>query len=238
MILILSGRVFSSGSVVASSLHGCAPKERLPLKREGFSRARLLRGRALIGYASWRLFKFKTGESILNAAPSRASLDFAIIFLLAFSLPLFLSLSRLFLLCCQTTSPTRSFLAPLIPASCRSSLRPARPSKNSLTCLGVAYPFLPLPSSLLPSSPPLTTGLPSVHEHCRRGAASRNSSQRCDEAPSVWREREKYFQRILSARIKSSRDCVIWIFFKMHVYTKIYSKTDYYKKLYCLYNSF
>lgn len=120
----------------------------------------LLRVRALIGYASWRLFKFKTGESILSGPlaciprfrdylPSLFPLPSLSLF--PFRYPTF-SYFPSFVARRPPPPPTRSFLAPLIPASCRSSLRPARSSKNSLTCLGVAYLFLLYPLFL--HSPP------------------------------------------------------------------------------------
>lgn len=71
---------------------------------------------------SWRLFKFKTGRD-----RSRAAVTASCSFILC--LFFFTEARRARPFSLSRVSP------PLIPGSCRSSPRPARPSKNSLTCL-------------------------------------------------------------------------------------------------------
>ena len=71
---------------------------------------------------SWRLFKFKTGRDRSRAAVT-ASCSFILCLLF------FTEARRARPFSLSRVSP------PLIPGSCRSSPRPARPSKNSLTCL-------------------------------------------------------------------------------------------------------
>lgn len=147
--------------------------------------ARLLRGRALSATRAGIYLNLKLGNRS-QATPgfprfrrlfSLTLSLFLLFLLLSCSLSLLSRLFASFLLCCQTTLP-RGFLAPLIPASCRSSLRPARPSKNSLTCLGGLFLLSPFSSF-----PPL---VPRVHERCEEAqhgkpAATTRRSAECLE---------------------------------------------------------
>lgn len=162
------------------------------------------------------------------AAPSRASLDFAIIFFLSLSLsfPLVIPPFPTFPPLLPDDPPTRSFLAPLIPASCRSSLRPARPSKNSLTCLGVAYPFLLFPLILFSFTHYRVT-------LCARTTSKRRSigklvvavrrSVECFE-----RKRKVFSEDLRLGKIKPWQ-CVFNFSRCLHINT--YSKIDYHEKL-------
>ena len=136
---------------------GATVKRKIATKTRGV-RARLLQGRALSATRAGIYLNLKLGNRS-QASPSPGFSRFQ-------RLPLSLSLSllsRLFasFLLLLPNGPT-SWLSrtSLIPASCRSSLHPARPSKNSLTCLGGLFSLSPFSSfSLL---------LPCVHEWCEK----------------------------------------------------------------------
>lgn len=123
---------------------------------------------------SWRLFKFKTARD-----RSPRSRPWLLRVPSSFNHHPSISLFRSSLLRRPDARATLlpPSLSPLIPGSCRSSPRPARPSKNSLTCLADSpslSPCLLTRSQLL-----VQPGARRVNEERRRlGPGCRNGSHR------------------------------------------------------------
>lgn len=210
------GGVLRSQSRKQVGWYAAVVKRKIATKTRGVC-TRLLRGRALSATRAGIYLNLKLGNRSQAASPPfpsiwPSSLFFSLFLPLPFLSSLFFSyrLFASFLLCYQTTLP-RGFLTPLIPASCRSSLRPARPSKNSLTCLGGLFPLSPF-SLLFHWYPVCTNG------------AKRHSMGNPPPPPSVLRE--KYW-KVVKLRGANKKRVLI---FGTHLYTNMRNRMLLWKK--------